>query len=48
MVVVSDAQHLVGREVEARVQSTIQTGSGLMVFANLRDQETDTGFISRA
>jgi uncharacterized protein YacL len=48
MVVVSGAQHLVGREVEARVQSTIQTGSGLMVFADLRDQETDTGFISRA
>lgn len=48
MVVVNGAQDLVGREVEARVQSTIQTGSGLMVFADLRDQETDTGFISRA
>ena len=48
MVVVTGAQHLVGREVEARVQSTIQTGSGLMVFAELRDKEGDTGFISRA
>lgn len=48
MVVVNGAQGLVGREVEARVQSTIQTGSGLMVFADLQDHETDTGFISRA
>ena len=48
MVVVKDAQHLVGREVEARVQSTIQTGSGLMVFAEIRDRQGDTGFISRA
>jgi uncharacterized protein YacL len=48
MVVVKDAQHLVGHEVEARVQSTIQTGSGLMVFAELRDKGADTGFISRA
>jgi len=47
MVVVNGAQHLIGREVEARVQSTIQTGSGLMVFANLTEGATDTGFISR-
>ena len=48
MVVVNGARHLVGHEVEARVQSTIQTGSGLMVFADLRDQDADTGVISRA
>lgn len=48
MVVVNGAQHMVGKEIEARVQSTIQTGSGLMVFADLKDAETDTGFISRA
>lgn len=48
MVVVNGAQSLVGREVEARVKSTIQTGSGLMVFADLKDSETDTGFLSRA
>jgi len=48
MVVVNGAQSLVGREVEARVKSTIQTGSGLMVFADLKDSDTDTGFLSRA
>lgn len=48
MVVVNNASHLVGHEVEARVQSSIQTSSGLMVFADLRDKQTDTGFISRA
>ncbi len=47
MVVVNGAQHLVGHEIEARVKSTIQTGSGLMVFADVRDKETDAGFISR-
>ena len=35
------------REVEARVKSTIQTGSGLMVFADLNTENADTGFISR-
>jgi uncharacterized protein YacL len=48
MVVVNGAQQLVGREVEALVQSTIQTGSGLMVFADLKDEHDDTGIISRA
>lgn len=48
MVVVSRAEQLVGREVEVRVQSTIQTGSGLMVFAAVADDSSDTGMISRA
>jgi len=48
MVVVNGAQPLIGREVEARVQSTIQTGSGVMVFADLKDKDTETGPISRA
>ena len=48
MVVVKGARHLIGKEVEVRVQSTIQTGSGLMVFAELRDKDSDTGFLSRA
>jgi uncharacterized protein YacL len=48
MVVVNGAQHLVGRNVEARVQSTIQSASGLMVFAELKNGESDTGLISRA
>ena len=48
MVVVNGAQTLVGHEIEARVQSTIETSSGLMVFAEVRDKDTDTGYISRA
>jgi uncharacterized protein YacL len=48
MVVVNGAATMVGREVEARVQSTIQSTSGLMVFADLKDESPDTGIISRA
>jgi uncharacterized protein YacL len=36
MVVVNDAQNLVGQQVETQVQSTIQTGAGVIVFASLR------------
>lgn len=36
MVVVNQAQHLVGQQVEAQVQSLLQTNSGVIVFADLR------------
>jgi uncharacterized protein YacL len=48
MVVVNGGRQHIGRDVEVRVQSTIQTGSGLMVFADLKDADADTGVISRA
>jgi uncharacterized protein YacL len=36
MVVVNDAQVLIGQQVDAQVQSTLQTGAGIIVFADLR------------
>jgi uncharacterized protein YacL len=36
MVVVSGAQQLVGRQVQAQVQSLHQTGAGVIVFAELK------------
>jgi uncharacterized protein YacL len=36
MVVVNNAQHLVGQQVEAQVQSMLQTGAGVIVFADFR------------
>jgi|SRR5664280_722991 len=36
MVVVNDAKDLVGQQVDAQVQSTLQTGAGVIVFADLR------------
>ena len=36
MVVVNNAQSLIGQQVEAQVQSTLQTGAGVIVFAELR------------
>lgn len=36
MVVVNNAQHLVGQQVDAQVQSTLQTGAGVIVFADHR------------
>ena len=47
MVVVNGASDLVGQEVGAEVQSTIQTGSGLMVFAGLKPRDTGDGSASR-
>ena len=35
MVVVNNAQNLVGRQVEVQVQSLLQTGAGVIVFAEL-------------
>jgi len=37
MVVVNNAQHLVGQTVDAQVQSMLQTGAGVIVFADLRN-----------
>jgi uncharacterized protein YacL len=36
MVVVNNAQGMVGQQVEAQVQSTLQTGAGIIVFADLK------------
>jgi uncharacterized protein YacL len=36
MVVVNNAQSLIGQQVEAQVQSTLQTGAGIIVFADCR------------
>jgi len=36
MVVVNHAQPLIGQQVDAQVQSTLQTGAGIIVFADLK------------
>ena len=36
MVVVNQAQHLVGQQVQAQVTSLLQTGAGVIVFADLK------------
>jgi len=36
MVVVNNARHLIGQEIQAQVQGTIQTGAGVIVFAEIR------------
>jgi uncharacterized protein YacL len=36
MVVVNNAQSLVGQQVEAQVQSLLQTGAGVIVFADVK------------
>jgi uncharacterized protein YacL len=48
MVVVNHGLPYMGKEVEVRVQSTLQTGSGVMVFADLKESGADTGFLSRS
>jgi uncharacterized protein YacL len=40
MVVVNNAQHLVNHQVDAQVQSTLQTGAGVIVFSELRTTPT--------
>lgn len=40
MVVVNNAQAAVGQQVDAQVQSTLQTGAGVIVFADLRAAPT--------
>ena len=39
MVVVNNARNLVGQQVDAQVQSTLQTGAGVIVFADLRSPQ---------
>jgi len=36
MVVVNNAAHLVGQQLDAQVQSMLQTGAGVIVFADYR------------
>jgi uncharacterized protein YacL len=36
MVIVTNGQPLVGQQVEAQVQSTVQTGAGILVFAEAK------------
>jgi len=36
MVVVNNAQNAIGQQVDAQVQSTLQTGQGVIVFADLK------------
>jgi uncharacterized protein YacL len=36
MVVVNQAQHLVGQQVQAQVSSLLQTGAGVIIFADLK------------
>jgi uncharacterized protein YacL len=40
MVVVNHAQNLIGQQVDAQVQSSLQTGAGVIVFADLRNTPT--------
>ena len=40
MVVVNEAKDMVGQQVDAQVQSTLQTGAGVIVFADLRKAPT--------
>jgi len=40
MVVINHAQQLVGQQVDAQVQSTLQTGAGVIVFADLQTSPT--------
>lgn len=40
MVVVNRAQEMIGQQVDAQVQSSLQTGAGVIVFADLRAAST--------
>jgi uncharacterized protein YacL len=42
MVVVNNGQSRVGQQVDAYVQSTVQTGAGVLVFAEVRLETSDT------
>jgi uncharacterized protein YacL len=50
MVVVNNAQPHVGHQAEVQVQSLLQTGAGIIVFADLKnvsDAKTETTFITK-
>jgi uncharacterized protein YacL len=36
MVVVNQAQNLIGQQVQVQVQSLLQTGAGVIVFADIK------------
>jgi uncharacterized protein YacL len=40
MVIVTNGQPLVGQQVEAQVQSTVQTGAGVLVFAEVKPENS--------
>ncbi len=42
MVVVNNGQPFVGQQIEAQVQSTVQTGAGVLVFAEVRPEGDTT------
>ncbi|HET7626472.1 MAG TPA: PIN domain-containing protein [Verrucomicrobiae bacterium] len=42
MVVVNHAQNMIGQQVEAQVQSSLQTGAGVIIFADLRSPARET------
>ena len=50
MVVVTNGQPHIGRQVEVQVQSLLQTGAGIIVFAEVRPDfvpKSDTAFITK-
>jgi uncharacterized protein YacL len=50
MVVISNGQSHIGQQVEAEVQTLLQTGAGIIVFAELRSvstAKTETTFVTR-
>ena len=49
MVVVNNGQAHIGQQVEVQVQTLLQTGAGIIVFAEMRSAaaKTDTAFIAR-
>ncbi|HEX7577025.1 MAG TPA: PIN domain-containing protein, partial [Verrucomicrobiae bacterium] len=49
MVVVNNGQPHLGQQIEAEVQTLLQTGAGIIVFADVRgaSAKTDTAFVTR-
>ena len=50
MVVVNNGQPHIGQQVEVQVQSLLQTGAGIIVFAEMQNvaaAKTDTAFITK-
>jgi uncharacterized protein YacL len=49
MVVVNHGQSLIGQDVDVQVQSLLQTGAGVIVFAEIKAPNTgDTKFMAAA
>ena len=46
MVVVNHAAPMIGQQIEVQVQSTLQTGAGIIVFADIK-KSGDTGFLKK-